>query len=538
MLSEGYYKSVARAGGSPVIVPPIDDEDIIEATLDGLDALVLTGGGDFNPLLCGEEPSPLLHGINAERDRPEMMITRAAYRRNMPVLGICRGMQTLAMALGGHVRQDIGSTTVKHSQDARRTEATHTVTLADGSLLQALYKGRERLAVNSLHHQAVDDGGPLFRLTAHAADATAEAMESTQQRPVLGVQWHPEWLDEGMPLFRWLVDEARLYSHACRLHDSIVTFDSHCDTPMLFAEGATIMGGSRQLVSVPLMEAGRLDAVTMVAYLPQPPKDTPFTLGPSPKAYADSIFDRIESDIRANGGRVSLAKTEADIRRNKRQGRRSVVLGIENGLALEHDIRNIEHFARRGVSYITLCHNGDNEICDSARGTNTNGGVSDFGREVIQEMNRLGVLVDLSHAAESSFYDAIDISRQPVVCSHSCCRALCDVPRNLSDEQLRALADNDGIAQITLYAGFLNPRATEATIRDALAHLDHAISIMGTDHVGIGTDLDGDGGVPGFADASDALNFTIHLLRQRYSDDDIERIWGGNWLRRLPQQPL
>ena len=149
---------------------------------------------------------------------------------------------------------------------------------------------------------------------------------------------------------------------------------------------------------------------------------------------------------------------------------------------------------------------------------------------MIKEMNRQGVMVDLSHAAESSFYDAIDISSMPIVCSHSNCKSLCDVPRNLTDEQLRRLAQTGGVAHVTLYAGFLRSNG-EASILDAMRHLEHAIDVMGIEHVGIGTDFDGDGGVLGMADASEAINFTLQLLRRRYSLRDIRNIWGGNWLR-------
>lgn len=145
-------------------------------------------------------------------------------------------------------------------------------------------------------------------------------------------------------------------------------------------------------------------------------------------------------------------------------------------------------------------------------------------------MNRLGIMVDLSHGGEKSFYDALDISTTPIVCSHSNCKALCDVPRNLTDDQLRALAAKGGVAQTTMYHGFLKKEG-EASILDAVAHLEHAIDIMGIDHVGVGTDFDGDGGIKGMADASEMINFTIQLLRRKYSETDIEKIWGGNWLR-------
>jgi trp-G type glutamine amidotransferase/dipeptidase len=287
------------------------------------------------------------------------------------------------------------------------------------------------------------------------------------------------------------------------------------------------------------MTEGRLDATTMVAYLPQPKAGESFCEKVAfevagPKAYADLIFDKIEDIVKANAAYVTLARTPEQLAANKRAGRKSIVLGIENGLALEHDLANVSHFARRGITYITLCHNGDNDLCDSARGNHTHNGVSRFGAEVIAEMNRYGIMVDLSHGGEKSFYDALDISRLPIVCSHSNCKALCDVPRNLTDDQLRALASKGGVAHITLYHGFLRTQG-EACILDAMAHLEHAIHVMGIEHVGLGTDFDGDGGVRGLADASELINFTLQLLRRRYSEADIERIWGGNWLRVMHQ---
>ena len=179
---------------------------------------------------------------------------------------------------------------------------------------------------------------------------------------------------------------------------------------------------------------------------------------------------------------------------------------------------------------MTLCHNGDNEICDSARGNGEHGGLSAFGRDVVREMNRVGMLIDLSHAAESTFYDVLECSAQPVVCSHSSCKALCNHPRNLSDEQMAALAAKGGVVQLTMYSGFLREEGV-ATLDDFMQHLEHAIAVAGIDHVGIGTDFDGDGTVVGCADASQLRNVTKELLRRGYSESDIEKIWGGNWLR-------
>lgn len=532
-LGRGYYDSVVAAGGVPLVIPPVADTDVIINSLSRIDGLLLSGGGDVNPLWTGEEPSPLLHGINRERDLPELLITRLAFNRQIPILGICRGIQVLATALGGKVSQDLsllkieeGKTLIKHSQDADRNEATHTVTVGRGTILSQIYDA-PKLHVNSFHHQAVSDGGPRLRVSAVAPDGVIEAVESSEYKSILGVQWHPECLSEGAPLFQWLVSRATAWREAQRLHDRVLTLDTHCDTPMLFPQGVRIEErDQRVLVDLHKMDEGRQDATIMVAYLPQPTEN--------PTEYADHIFDQIEEMVRRNASSVALARTPDDLWRNKRQGLKSIMLGIENGIALDGSVERLRHFAERGIVYMTLCHNGDNDICDSAKGTATHGGVSDFGREVIAEMNRLGILVDLSHAAETSFYDALDISRVPIVCSHSSARALCDHPRNLTDDQMRALAAKGGVAQTTIYGGFLR-RHGESTILDVLDHLEHAIEIMGIDHVGLGTDFDGDGGVRGLANSSELIHFTLQLLARRYSEADIQKIWGGNFLRVMAQ---
>ena len=538
-LRDRYYKQVVAAGGTPVIIPPVADKEVLVNTLQHLDGLILTGGGDHNPLWFGEDPSPKLHNINRERDLAEMMLTRLAYNRQIPMLGICRGIQTLAVALGGKVTQDI-TAKVKHSQDADRSEPTHCVKIDKGSTLYNIY-GTEKIFVNSFHHQAVSEPGAHFRTIAKSSDGIVEAIESSEYKSILGVQWHPEWLEEeGGKVFKWLVGQASEFYEAKQLHKHILTLDTHCDTPMFFPQGIHFdHRDSRILVDLHKMTDGHQDAVTMVAYLPQPQQGESFSSKvdfpvDGPTQYADLIFDKIEDIVNKNSTYLSIARTPADLYNDKRNGRKSIMLGIENGLALNHDLANIKHFAQRGVVYITLCHNGDNDICDSARGCNTHNGVSVFGEEVIKEMNRLGIMVDLSHGGEKSFYDALEISKAPIVCSHSSCKALCDVPRNLSDDQLRALAAKGGVAHTTLYHGFLR-KTGEADIMDAIAHLEHAIDIMGIDHVGLGTDFDGDGGIRGLADSSELIHFTIQLLRRKYSTLDIKKIWGGNWLRVMTQ---
>ena len=547
-LAQGYYESVLQAGGIPLVLPPYTDAEALCQTLDRVDGILLSGGGDINPLLLGEEPIPGLHGICPQRDEMELQLVREAYNRQIPMLGICRGIQTLVAALGGTIYQDLNTQysetpLVKHDQDLDRAYASHTVKVEAGSTLSRLFPDavEKGLPVNSFHHQAVRTPGQLLRVSAKATDGVIEAVESNEFKSIIGVQWHPEcFITRGcrcmMPLFDWLISEASSFAEAKRIHSRIITLDSHCDTPMFFSEGFTAdMFAKRTdkvLVDLPKMREGFLDASIMVAYLKQGERDTESLLAATAKA--DRILTQIEEMVAANCTAVDIAYCPADIARLKRAGKKAIMLGIENGYAIGKDLSQLEHFAKRGIVYMTLCHNGDNDICDSAKGNAEHGGLSPFGEKVVQEMNRLGIMVDMSHAAESSFYDALEVSKKPIVCSHSSARALCNHPRNLTDEQMKALAQKGGVAQVTMYNGFLRTDG-QATILDAVEHLNHMVNIMGIEHVGIGTDFDGDGGVPGMANASEVINFTRRLLQERYTEEQIQMIWGGNFLRVMEQ---
>lgn len=545
-LAQGYYQSVLKAGGIPLVIPAYEDMDTLLATLDRIDALLLSGGGDMNPLFMGDEPLPGLGGICPQRDKAELWLVRMAYNRQLPILGICRGIQMMTCALGGKVYQDLPSQyhdqpLIKHSQNLAREYASHTVQIEEESLLHRIMKDT-RLAVNSFHHQAVCETGSLLKVCARSADGVIEAVESTEHKSLLGVQWHPECFvlggdDSMMPLFEWLVKEARSFLLARGIHQRILTLDSHCDTPMCFPKAAergfspSRLISSRSdlaLVDLHKMHEGRLDASIMVAYLPQGERD-----GASlelANRTAHHILDQIEEMVADNADAIGIARTPKELYDLKGQGKKALMMGVENGYAIGKDINNVEAFRKRGVVYMTLCHNGDNDICDSARGNSEHQGVSDFGSQVIKEMNRVGMMVDLSHASEKSFYDALEISDAPIVCSHSSSRALCDHPRNLTDEQMRALARKGGVAQVTFYEGFLR-KDGKADILDAIAHLKHMAKVMGIEHVGIGTDFDGDGGVPGIASASEVINLTRMLLKNGFSEADLQLIWGGNFLR-------
>ena len=536
-LAEGYYQSVLKAGGVPLILPPYEDMNALFDTLETLDGILLTGGGDINPLYLGEEPVRELHSINPRRDRQELMLVKLAADRQIPILGICRGIQTMNAALGGPLYQDIYSQMdgklIKHDQDLDRSYASHSVQIEEDSLLHEIF-GTETLAVNSFHHQAVKEAAPGFRVCARSSDGVIEAIESIEYKSMLGVQWHPECFilrgDECMmPLFDWLVKEAASFKEAKRLHSRMLTLDSHCDTPMFFDQQINFASRDPKiLVDLHKMTEGHLDATIMVAYLKQLECTDEALLAATAKAH--QILDEIEEMVARNCTAVDIAYTPADLYRLKAAGKKAVMLGIENGYAVGKDIKNVERFRKRGVVYMTLCHNGNNDICGSAKYNEECWGVSAFGAEVIQEMNRVGMMVDISHAGEKTFYDTLDISRKPIVASHSSARALCNHPRNLTDDQLRALAAKGGVAQVTLYNGFLREEG-KATIMDAIEHLNHMVNVMGIEHVGVGTDFDGDGGIIGCASASELINFTRCLLKERYSEEDIRCIWGGNFLR-------
>ena len=538
-LAEAYYASVVEAGGTPLVIPPYASRDALVETLKHIDALLLTGGADIDPRYMGEEPDyNLLHAINPKRDEQEMLLARLADDRALPILGICRGVQTLAVAFGGKVHQDlyagIGGELLAHDQEpVERHVATHDVVFVHGSTLSGLF-GSDKLAVNSFHHQAVSVIPSGFTVAATSPDGVVEAMEAVDGRSIIGVQWHPESFIMNndrcmMPLFGWLVSEAMLYRKAKDIHSRCVTLDSHCDTPMLFGKGYKLEERSDvALVDLHKMDEGALDVVTMVAYIPQGARDDDALVAATRSA--DDLLGEIAAQVVRNSESVVLCDSPDELHLHKHAGRKVIMRGIENGYAIGKDIDNVRRYRDMGVVYMTLCHNGDNDICDSARGNGEHGGLSSFGKAVIDEMNRVGMLIDLSHAAESTFWQVLERSKVPVVCSHSSCRALCNHPRNLTDEQMAALAAKDGVVQVTMYSGFLRENG-EATLDDFMNHLEHAISVAGVDHVGIGTDFDGDGAVTGCSNASQLRNITRELLRRGYSAEAIGKIWGGNWLR-------
>ncbi|WP_102407821.1 gamma-glutamyl-gamma-aminobutyrate hydrolase family protein [Parabacteroides bouchesdurhonensis] len=537
-IAETYAESVVKAGGAPVIVPVITDINALSSIVYELDGLLMSGGGDINPLYLLEEPIPQLQDVDTLRDEYDLILLRLAMNYQLPVMGICRGHQLMNIAFGGSIYQDIHSQTdhplIKHSQSMAREFASHSVSILSGkNRLSHIFNGDDKILVNSFHHQAIKDLAPEFIATAVAPDGINEGMEHLQ-KAVFSVQWHPEAMaangDKQMQgLFEHFVNNALKFNQAKRIHERNVTIDSHTDTPMIFPKEFNLGIKEGGKVNLPLMEEGRIDAAIMVAYIPQGARDDA-----SLQKATDFAMNRIAEihrQMELNRKRMCIAYTPQEVHVLKAAGKKAIMLGVENGYAIGKDLQNIARFQEQGVVYITLCHNGDNDICDSARGNNEWNGLSPFGKEVIHEMNRLGIMVDVSHASEKTFYDALETSRYPIIASHSSARALCNHPRNLTDDQIKAIAEKQGVVQVCLYKGFINEDAEKASLDDAIRHINHIVDLVGADFVGIGSDFDGDGELIGCRAANELINITVKLLEQGYKEKDIRKIWGGNLLR-------
>ena len=372
-------------------------------------------------------------------------------------------------------------------------------------------------------------------------------------------------------------NEEKINRKTERMHDDFLSIDTHCDTPMRFFRRGGFDPGIRNdqgCVDFPRMKEGRLDAEFFAIFIGQGPR--------TPEAYelahntTLATFDSIYATLTRNSSQVAIALTPDDALRHKAEGKLAIFIGIENGYPIGQDLSKIQQYYDLGARYITLCHSSNNDICDSS--TDKSGpehnGLSAFGEEVVKEMNRVGMMIDVSHISDESFYDVLALSEAPVIASHSSCRALCESPRNLNDEMLQALKKNGGVIQICILSDYLrqpapNPEYEEkvkelrerwralgteltdeqqeqrwaefselkskyvklATVADAVNHIQHVIDVIGIDHVGIGSDFDGGGGLEDCADVSMMKNITREFIRRGYSRDEIAKIWGGNIMR-------
>ena len=374
--------------------------------------------------------------------------------------------------------------------------------------------------------------------------------------------------------------EEELIERAIKIHKKVLTLDTHADTPLRMIEPGFDMSkrhdpnetGSK--VDYPRMKEGDLDAIFFAAFVAQDIRNDD---GNSrAKALCIQMIDSILVSIERNSEIVGLALNPQDAYSLEKEDKRAIYIGIENGYPIGDDLTNVEAYYDKGVRYITLVHSSNNDLADSA--TDPNGaehdGISDFGSRVVNEMNRLGVMVDVSHGSDSVFYDAIKLSKAPIIATHSNARAVTNHKRNMTDEMLKLMAKNGGVVQLTMLSSYLRDtppnikrdsaidslrsnmkpidkmsdeeRVTlrakyqeinekypdpPATVKDVVDHIDHIIKIAGIDHVGIGCDFDGGGGIEGVFDASEVMNITIELVRRGYTEEQIEKIWGGNLIR-------
>lgn len=365
---------------------------------------------------------------------------------------------------------------------------------------------------------------------------------------------------------------------AKEIHEKVLTVDSHTDTPWALLRGDFDLDDRHDFnidhsrVDFPRMKEGGLDAVFMAAFVSQGNRDDEGNRKAT--EYVTKTLDSIHAHLSRKTETSGIACTPEDAYRLEKEDKRIVFIGLENGYAIGNDFGKIKDFYEKGVRYITLCHTKNNDICDSSTDTTEHNGLSSFGREVVMEMNRIGMMIDVSHISDSAFYDVLGISKAPVIASHSCSRLLCDSPRNLTDEMLRKLSENGGVIQMCILSDYvkmpalyaqrdsaydavrlkyhdfqdLTPEQEKAadkewfavdsifprelaTVSDMVDHIDHIVKVAGINHVGIGTDFDGGGGLADCEDASQAGNITLELVKRGYSETDIRKIWGGNLMR-------
>ena len=332
------------------------------------------------------------------------------------------------------------------------------------------------------------------------------------------------------------VAAAATFKKAKSLMQRILTIDTHNDEPCEYRHGASIGLRQKEIqCSLPKMEEGLVDAAFVVAYQGQGELDEESSAAAVRRC--DNIIDQIYADAAQYSDHCGIARTEAEVRKLKAAGKKAIFIGIENGYGIGTNLANIKHFRDRGVSYITLCHTGDNAICHTAssKSADSSLGLTPFGKEVIQEMNDCGMLIDVSHASDATFWDVYRESRAPFVCTHSGARAVFSYNRNITDEMLRAIAEKNGTIQVYFVDNFICWDEKLATIDTMMEHLFHCIKVAGIDHVGIGTDFDGGGGGPGLNGDNDMVNITVRLINAGYSDEDIAKLWGGNFMRVLSE---
>ena len=390
-------------------------------------------------------------------------------------------------------------------------------------------------------------------------------------------------------------DDPALVARARAIHDRVMTLDTHVDiSPAAFRRDSAnyVTGIARNQVDLPKMEAGGLDAAFLIVYVGQARVINDSTMA---EAYRQAMekfaaVHRLTDSLAPT--RVGFARTPDEARRIYASGRKVVFIGIENGFPIGNDLSRIRQFAELGGRYLSLAHNGHSQLSDSNTGERDGvwqwNGLSPMGRQAIDSLNLYGVMIDISHPSKASMMQTVERTKAPIIASHSGVRALCNVSRNLDDEQIRAMGRNGGVIQLVAFNSYVKcnpvrdaerqaavtalrqqygitataPREVQqavaalpedrrnaflaaqeditarrypadpmATVKDYVDHIDYVVKMIGIDHVGISSDFDGGGGVDGWSDATETFNVTFELVRRGYTEEQIARIWSGNLLR-------
>lgn len=329
-----------------------------------------------------------------------------------------------------------------------------------------------------------------------------------------------------------------------KLHEKVITIDTHDDINVAnFTDSINYTQRLDTQVNIPKMEEGGLDVSWLIVYTGQ---DSLTTKGyEKAKSNAMAKFDAIHKlceEIAPD--KIELALSSDDVRRINAKGKKVAMIGVENAYPIGEDLSNFERYHELGARYISLSHNGHSQFCDSNTGEKDgvwlHNGLSDLGKKAVSEMNRLGIMIDISHPSKESMIQMVKLSKAPIIASHSSARALCDNSRNLDDEQLHLLKGNGGVVQTVAFRSYLKdtnePAALEkVSVSDLVDHIDYMVELIGIDHVGISSDFDGGGGIKGWSDASETMNVTAELVKRGYSETEIEKLWGGNLLRVLDE---
>ncbi len=362
-------------------------------------------------------------------------------------------------------------------------------------------------------------------------------------------------------------------ARAKKLHFSCIVVDTHDDTTQRFLDGKFDIGerSSSGSIDIPRMKEGGLGAIFFSIWIPSK------VTGPEAVNRAMTQIDALREQVRKHPKDLTLATTAAEVREARKQGKTAALIGVEGGHMINANLGVLRSYAALGVRYMTLTHSGNDEWADSSTDKAVHNGLTDFGKDVVREMNRLGVIVDISHVSDKTFYDALEVSKAPLFASHSSCRAICDAARNMTDQMIKDLAAKGGVVQINYHVGFLSQEFRDAEKADPeinkaisaevtkrcgenegcqliegdritreyveqgklprvdfskiIEHIDHAVKVAGVEHVGLGSDFDGANMPYGMEDATKLPKITESLLKKGHSEGDVKKILGENTLR-------